>query len=111
MRISDWSSDVCSSDLLDLVQEAFVAAFDALDRYDQGRPLRTWLARIAINKCRDWARRRDVRRLLNLSASYDAFTSVADTAPTLSESVADRQEPALLRTAATALPPAPQQAG
>src|SRR3546814_16678142 len=79
MRISDWSSDVCSSDLqaafgeimrrhrnaiyrlayghvgdpeaaLDLVQEAFVAAFDALDRYDQGRPLRTWLARIAINK-------------------------------------------------------------
>src|SRR3546814_15935115 len=76
MRISDWSSDVCSSDLaaLDLVQEAFVAAFDALDRYDQGRPLRTWLARIAINKCRDWARRRAVRRLLNLSASYDEFT-------------------------------------
>src|SRR3546814_13816002 len=94
MRISDWSSDVCSSDLaaLDLVQEAFVAAFDALDRYDQGRPLRTWLARIAINKCRDWARRRAVRRLLNLSASYDEFTSVADTAPSIEDSVADRQE-------------------
>src|SRR3546814_83111 len=104
MRISDWSSDVCSSDLLDLVQEAFVAAFDALDRYDQGRPLRTWLARIAINKCRDWARRRAVRRLLNLSASYDEFTSVADTAPSIEDSVADRQELALLWKAVAALP-------
>src|SRR3546814_20125257 len=45
---------------LDLVQEAFVAAFDALDRSDQGRPLRTWLSRVAINKCRDRARRRAI---------------------------------------------------
>src|SRR3546814_18431746 len=56
---------------LDLVQEAFVAAFDALDRYDHGRPLRTWLARIAINKCRYWERRRAVRRFVHLSISAE----------------------------------------
>src|SRR3546814_12228812 len=52
---------------LDLAQEAFVAAIDALDRYGQGRPLSTRLARIAINKWRDWERRRAVRRLFNLT--------------------------------------------
>ena len=38
---------------LDLVQETFIAAFGALDRYDQERSFRPWLSRIAINKCRD----------------------------------------------------------
>ena len=47
---------------LDLVQESFISAFKHLDRFDQERPFRSWLARIAINKCRDWARRRAVRR-------------------------------------------------
>src|SRR3546814_9464624 len=91
MRISDWSSGVCSSDLrahredayreflrrykagvyrlivrqigdadeaMDLTQEAIVAGFSALDRYDGDRPFRTWIAHIALNKCHDWARRR-----------------------------------------------------
>ena len=89
---------------LDLVQETFVAAFDALDRYDQKRPLRTWLARIAINKCRDWARRRAVRRLFNLSSPYGEFTSIADTAPSIEDTVAGRQELALLWKAVAALP-------
>lgn len=45
----------------DLVQEAFVAAWRALARYDQQRSFGIWLKRIAINKCRDWRRRRAVR--------------------------------------------------
>lgn len=46
----------------DLLQETFVAAWQALGRYDTARPATTWLRRIALNKCRDWGRRRTVRR-------------------------------------------------
>ena len=46
----------------DLLQESFVSAFAAIHRYDAERPFRFWLSRIALNKCRDWARRRAVRR-------------------------------------------------
>ena len=46
---------------LDLTQETFLAGFSAMSRYDADRPFRVWIARIAINKCRDWARRRKVR--------------------------------------------------
>lgn len=52
-----------SEEALDLVQETFVAAHRALVRYDRMRPMRHWLATIALNKCRDWHRRRAVRRL------------------------------------------------
>ncbi|MCC6789456.1 MAG: RNA polymerase sigma factor [Hyphomonadaceae bacterium] len=50
-----------ASEAYDLVQEAFVAAWHALPRYDRQRSFGIWLKRIAINKCRDWRRRRAVR--------------------------------------------------
>jgi RNA polymerase sigma factor (sigma-70 family) len=46
------------------VHEAFIAAWDALGRYDPGRPFGTWLRTIAINKARDRGRRLAVRRLI-----------------------------------------------
>ena len=46
---------------MDLTQQSFIAAFGALARYDGNRPFRLWITRIAINKARDWARRRAVR--------------------------------------------------
>lgn len=48
----------------DLVQEAYAAAWLAIRRYDPKRSFEAWLRTIAINKCRDWSRRRRVRRLL-----------------------------------------------
>lgn len=48
----------------DLVQEAYAAAWSAIRRYDPTRSFEAWLRTIAINKCRDWSRRRRVRRLL-----------------------------------------------
>lgn len=51
---------------LDVIQETFVAAHGALARYDRARPMRAWLARIALNKARDWRRRRAVRRLISM---------------------------------------------
>ena len=49
-------------DAYDLLQESFVSAWAALGRYDPERPLQAWLRRIALNKCRDRARRNAVRR-------------------------------------------------
>jgi RNA polymerase sigma-70 factor, ECF subfamily len=46
----------------DVAQDAFLAAVDALDRFDRRRPFRPWLHRIVINRALDWARREALRR-------------------------------------------------
>lgn len=45
----------------DVVQDSFVSAWLALASYDSARPFTVWLRRIALNKCRDLARKRKVR--------------------------------------------------
>lgn len=55
----------------DLVQETFVSAWTALPRFDGSRPLSAWLRRIALNKCRDWSRRRRVRSFFFTAVSLD----------------------------------------
>ncbi|MFC3098362.1 RNA polymerase sigma factor [Alteraurantiacibacter palmitatis] len=67
-----------ADEAVDVTQLAFIAAFAALDRYDRVRPFRHWLARIALNKCRDWARRRAVRRLLTGALPLGAAEAIAD---------------------------------
>lgn len=91
-------------DALDLVQESFVSAYRRLDSYDQSRPLRAWLARIAINKCRDWARRRAVRRYLFSSDPMPDQDGVPDLAPLLDKAAADKQDLERLWQAIAALP-------
>jgi RNA polymerase sigma-70 factor (ECF subfamily) len=49
-------------DAYDVLQESFVSAWGALSRFDPERPFEAWLRRIALNKCRDRARRDAVRR-------------------------------------------------
>ena len=56
----------------DLVQETFVSAWTALEGYDPRRPMAAWLRRIALNKCRDWSRRRQVRRFFFGAEPMDA---------------------------------------
>jgi RNA polymerase sigma-70 factor (ECF subfamily) len=51
-----------ASEAEDVAQEVFVKAFLALDSFDIERPIRPWLARIAINLARN--RRRSVGRYL-----------------------------------------------
>jgi RNA polymerase sigma-70 factor (ECF subfamily) len=52
-----------SDDAYDLLQDAFLAAWSGLPRYDSARPFLPWLRTIALNKCRDFSRRQSVRRL------------------------------------------------
>ena len=74
-----------ADEAFDLVQESFVACWMALDTFDQARPFPTWLRRIAINKCRDWSRRRKVRQFFFGAAPLIA----AETASATSSDVAD----------------------
>ena len=95
-----------AEEALDLVQDVFVAAFRHLDRYDGGRPMRAWLARIAINKSRDWRRRRRVRALFGLGgADMQAIAeAVPDEAPGADQTADDRREMARLTAAIAVLP-------
>ena len=46
----------------DIVQEAFLSALRALDRFDRRRPFGPWLHRIVVNRAIDWSRARALRR-------------------------------------------------
>ena len=91
---------------LDLTQDSFIAAYRALAQYDQARPLRSWLVRIAINKCRDRARRRAVRGLLSFARPLDAAINetVADSAPNAEQQLGDARELDRLWAAIATLP-------
>lgn len=78
---------------LDLLQETFVAAHLAMKRYDSDRSMRIWLSTIALNKCRDWARRRMVRRILSFALPIGAEAeAVAEDCVSADRIAADRQE-------------------
>lgn len=68
---------------MDVLQDCFVAAFASLDQLDLTRPMRPWLALIAINKARDWRRRRVVRGFFSMALplSSDIADTIADDAP------------------------------
>jgi RNA polymerase sigma-70 factor (ECF subfamily) len=71
----------------DIAQEAFLAAVRNLDRFERGRPVRPWLARIASNRAIDWVRARNRRAESELDevpaseavpdAAGDALTLIA----------------------------------
>lgn len=93
-------------DAHDLAQEAFIAAFAALDRFDIVRPFRPWLLKLTLNKCRDWSRRRAVRRLFAFAFPMEAAQHVASDAPGPDRHAADAQAFDHARAAIAALPDA-----
>lgn len=96
-----------SDDAYDLVQETFFAAWLALSRYKPELPFEAWLRRIALNKCRDRARRNTVRRFL-IGAAVNEETGepldMMDQAPGPEVQVGSMQELAQLERAVAALP-------
>jgi RNA polymerase sigma factor (sigma-70 family) len=82
-RLVGWRGDVD-----DLVQDVFVAALGGWARFRGGCAARTWLSRIAINKCRSYGRRRWARQ--QWLALWQAQTATAES----QEHPADQQETA-----------------
>ena len=89
---------------LDVTQEAFIAAFAALKSYDGSRPFKTWVSRIAINKCRDWARRRAVRRFFSFALPIETAATIADETIPADQQLADRAELTRVQEAIAKLP-------
>lgn len=54
-------------DAHDLAQEAFIKAFQALDRFKGDSSFFTWLYRIAVNKTINFLKKRQKRRMLSLN--------------------------------------------
>lgn len=81
-----------SEEALDVTQESFVAAFAALKRYDRERPFKLWISRIAINKCRDWARRRAVRSFFTRALPIEGALDLASDGASPETEAGDRAE-------------------
>jgi RNA polymerase sigma factor (sigma-70 family) len=94
-----------SDEALDLLQETFVAAHQAMSRYDGDRSMRAWLSTIAINKCRDWGRKRTVRRFLTFAGPIGLEAeAVVDDQVAADDTAGDRQELARVTRAIARLP-------
>ena len=81
-----------------------MSAFAALHRFDPARNFRTWLLAIAVNKCRDWARKRAVRRFFTFAAPLDDALPLADDAPDPEAATSSAQQVERIRAALAALP-------
>jgi RNA polymerase sigma-70 factor, ECF subfamily len=64
----------------DVVQETLFEAYRKLDQFDQNRPLKPWLFRIAHNRCIDFLRHRGVRDEAEMAAAVPEATEAADPA-------------------------------
>jgi RNA polymerase sigma-70 factor (ECF subfamily) len=73
-------------DAMDIVQDAFIRAFEGLSRFQGGSSFRTWLLRIVANRALDLLRSRRVRMAASIDARED------DEAP--QAVLADRDGPA-----------------
>ena len=91
---------------VDVVQESFVSAWRALARYDARRPFAVWLRAIAINKCRDRARRLAVRRFIlgDRDAQSAEALAKADPAPVGEANLISAERRAAFKRAIDQLP-------
>lgn len=62
----------------DVVQEALFEAYRKLDKYDQSRPLKPWLFRIAHNRCIDLLRHRGVQDEAEIASALPEATEPAE---------------------------------
>ncbi len=75
-----------AEDADDLTQDTLASAWAALQTYPASRPFEIWLVCIALNKCRDWGRRRAVRQRgaiylpeLDMGEAHDAEADLIET--------------------------------
>jgi RNA polymerase sigma-70 factor, ECF subfamily len=85
----------------DLAQQTFARCFAKASQWDASKPLEPWLARIAINQCRDYYRARCVRPELRWSdltqGEQDALQATLTAAEPKSEALNDESRSLMLR--------------
>src|SRR6266516_7761343 len=64
----------------DVVQEALIEAYRKLDQFNDSRPLKSWLFRIAHNRCIDFLRRKGVRDQAEAAAAVPEAVSPTEPA-------------------------------
>lgn len=91
---------------LDVVQDTFFSAWKAISRFDGRRPFGVWLRAIALNKCRDRARRQAVRRLVFSQRQSDSSEAQgqSDPAPNAEAALAASEQRRRLEAAIARLP-------
>ncbi len=90
----------------EVVQLSFISAWQALERFETARAFDVWLRAIALNKCRDRARRAKVRRLVFGSppGGEGAMPEPPSPAPGPETETSDRDELRAASDAIAALP-------
>jgi RNA polymerase sigma factor (sigma-70 family) len=96
------TAGVAPSEVDDVVQDASLAIWRGLGGYDAGQPVAPWAAVIAINKARDWRRRRKSRAAWLGASQLDE--TVPDTAANPQDQALDRIALDRARRAISALP-------
>jgi RNA polymerase sigma-70 factor (ECF subfamily) len=89
-RLVGWRGDVD-----DLVQDVFVAALGGWAKFRGQCTERTWLTRIAINKCRSYGRRRWVRE--RLFALWQARSAASQEDPAAQQETAEQVRHAIVQ--------------
>src|SRR3954451_16871013 len=74
-------------DARDVCQETFLRAFRALPKFRREAKFSSWLYRIALNLCRDWARKERRAPLVQLPEDMDLMEMAVSAEP--SESIED----------------------
>ena len=62
----------------DVVQESLFDAYRKLDKFDDSRPVKPWLFRIAHNRCIDFLRRKGVRDEAEFAAAMPEATDATE---------------------------------
>ncbi|HUV26272.1 MAG TPA: sigma-70 family RNA polymerase sigma factor [Anaerolineales bacterium] len=87
----------------DAAQEAFIRAYQSLDRYDQKRSFTTWLLSIASNYCIDQLRKKKVT-ILSIDNDKHAWLAPPDPGPSPEKAALDKEKNALVKSILAALP-------
>ena len=97
-------------DARDLAQEAFVKAYKNLDRFESKSRFYTWLYRILANTCKDFLRKRKLRRSFSFwfgkenDEEMDPLDRVADKSKNAEEKLENRELGFAMQNAANTLP-------
>lgn len=91
---------------MDVVQDAFIKAFDSLQNFQRESSFRTWLMRIAANRSLDVLRARKIRKTASLDADENAVAEPPDSRAASAESRLELEESAAaIQAAVEDLPP------